>query len=205
MAYPILGDSTTDMDFAPVDLSADNPILGAGDIKSLADYVAQVQKETGCPYLHGGYLERRRLYQSDLFTADEVRDIHLGIDIWAPAGTEIYAPIDGVIHSFGYNDNGLDYGYTLIIAHEGYHTLYGHLSSEYHSAWSIGASVQAGQIIASLGDYDENGGWPPHLHFQKIISLDGNIGDYPGVCSAMEVDHYASNCPDPSDLLSFLH
>jgi hypothetical protein len=55
-----------------------------------------------------------------------------------------------------------------------------------------------GEIIGYIGDYNENGTWPPHLHFQIIEDLRNQIGDYPGVASEAESDFYLTNCPDPS-------
>ena len=46
-----------------------------------------------------------------------------------------------------------------------------------------------------------NGDYPPHLHFQIINDLQGNFGDYLGVCSANELDFYKENCPDPNLIL----
>jgi hypothetical protein len=48
-----------------------------------------------------------------------------------------------------------------------------------------------------LGTFEENGGWPPHLHFQIIRDMEGFLGDYPGVAKKSELDHYQNNCPDP--------
>src|SRR6056297_222755 len=46
----------------------------------------------------GGYGEDRFIYQrSPLFEGEkEPRSIHLGIDIWVPAGTPVYAPLEAV-------------------------------------------------------------------------------------------------------------
>src|SRR6186713_828858 len=65
-------------------------------------------------------------------TEEEPRRLHLAVDIWGPAGTIVYAPLDGKIHSFRYNDQHGDYGATIILQHQLsghiFHTLYGHLS-----------------------------------------------------------------------------
>ncbi|MNE29341.1 hypothetical protein D3C80_1228170 [compost metagenome] len=112
-----------------------------------------------------------------------------------------------MVHSFKNNDNFGDYGPTIILKHEiegfVFHSLYGHLSVESLNGLKEGMSVFGGQKIAELGDYTVNGGWPPHLHFQLIIDLEGNVGDYPGVCKLSEREKYLSNCPDPSLLLAF--
>jgi hypothetical protein len=60
-----------------------------------------------------------------------------------------------------------------------------------------GMPVAAGDLLCHLGNSDENGGWPPHLHFQLIRDLQGYRGDYPGVCAKRDVAFYAENCPDP--------
>ena len=81
------------------------------------------------------------------------------------------APLDGVVD--GVRDNGMerDYGPTVILRHEPaggpvFHTLYGHLGREILTTLQPGCQVARRQRIATIGALDENGGWPPHLHFQ---------------------------------------
>lgn len=160
----------------------------------------------------GGYDEHRTVYsRSKVFDSapgEEPRRLHLGIDIWGNAGTEVYAPLDGSIHSFAFNDNFGDYGATIILAHNinGYtfHSLYGHLSLQDLNGLTEGKTIKAGELIAHFGEPAENGHWPPHLHFQLIIDMEGNKGDYPGVCKFSERDSYLSNCPDPDLLLDVM-
>ena len=64
----------------------------------------------------------------------------------------------------------------------------------------MGLPVAAGQKLCHLGKTDENGGWPPHLHFQWIRDMQAFHGDYPGVCSQRDLSFYAENCPDPSKI-----
>ncbi len=47
----------------------------------------------------------------------------------------------------------------------------------------------------------ENGGWPPHLHFQVILDLFDEQGNYPGVCRASEWDVWRAICPNPNLIL----
>lgn len=154
----------------------------------------------------GGYLEKRNIYRDSAgFMDAEPRDIHLGIDIWLPAGTAVLAPLDGFVHSFANNPAYKDYGPTLILQHEvqgrAFHTLYGHLSLADLPQWKKGARVAAGGLIGHIGGRDENGGWPSHLHFQQILDMQGLEGDYPGVCAASQLDAYRNNCPDPRWML----
>src|ERR1700760_3682338 len=45
------------------------------------------------------------------------RRLHLGVDIWGPSGTKVMAPLDGILHSFAFNNNDSDYGATIILTH----------------------------------------------------------------------------------------
>jgi len=156
----------------------------------------------------GGYNEVRNLYsRSGLFKNDssEERNIHIGIDLWTNAGTSVLAALDGKIHSFENNIGLGNYGPTIILEHqfenEIFYTLYGHLSLESLQNISIGQPFKKGEKLAVLGNSVVNGDYAPHLHFQIIKDLDGNQGDYPGVCSKSKLDYYLQNCPDPNPLL----
>ena len=57
--------------------------------------------------------------------------------------------------------------------------------------------------IATLGNADENGHWPPHLHFQLMFDMEGKQGDYPGVAKFSEKEIWQKNIPDPGLILKF--
>ena len=157
----------------------------------------------------GGYDEERAIYSGPVFTTAEgaeARTIHLGIDIFAVAGTPVFAPLEGRIHSFQDNANPKDYGPTIIMAHAvtealTFYTLYGHLSRDSLDGLSVGQPVARGQEVARLGGAEVNGDWPPHLHFQVILDMQGKTGDYPGVFRKSEREQWKLICPDPSSLL----
>lgn len=158
----------------------------------------------------GGYDEDRALYDSDVFAAqspdDEPRTVHLALDIWAPSGTEVHAPLHGRVHSFQDNDNLKDYGPTIILEHMVtpdlvFWTLYGHLSRDILDDLYVGKDFAAGDVIATLGEPDENGGWAPHLHVQVILDIGDKIGDFPGVFRRRDRDYGRLLCPDPRPLL----
>ena len=158
----------------------------------------------------GGYDEYRTVYsRSPLFNGlkqeNEPRRLHLGIDIWGPAGTPVFAFLGGRVHSFAYNDSMGDYGATLILLHQldgfAFHTLYGHISLSDIEKITASQYVIRGQRIAHFGKPEENGHWPPHLHFQVIIDMELKQGDYPGVCKYSEKEKYLLNCPDPDLIL----
>lgn len=157
----------------------------------------------------GGYMEHRTLYarSAHFDQGEEPRRLHLGTDIWAPAGTPVYAPLMGTIHSFKDNDNFGDYGPTIILHHNldglELYTLYGHLNRTSLEGLYPGKPIARGEQIAEFGDMEENGHWPPHLHFQLMFDLQGWQGDYPGVCRYSEMEHYRANVPNPELILRF--
>ena len=118
------------------------------------------------------------------------------------------APLDGIVHSFAFNNNDSDYGATIILTHNldgvGFHTLYGHLSLNSLKNLYEGQKVTSGEVIAEFGMRFENGNWPPHLHFQLIADMQGWKGDYPGVCRFSERMQWLTNCPDPNIILKML-
>jgi peptidoglycan LD-endopeptidase LytH len=161
----------------------------------------------------GGYNEHRTVYsRSNVFDGanfdEEPRRLHLGIDIWGNAGTKVFAPLNGTVHSFAFNDQFGDYGATIILSHElngfSFHSLYGHLSLKDLNGLSEGKKINGGDLLAHFGQPKENGHWPPHLHFQLIIDMEGKKGDYPGVCKFSEREKYLNNCPDPDLLLGMM-
>lgn len=195
----------------------------------------------------GQYGEARVLYQSEHFVKeqpagegkpprpeDEPRTVHLGVDLEAPAGTPVHAPLAGVVHSVARNLHPLDYGPCVILRHtlrvtlkgasasdsEGevtvdvpFFTLYGHLSVDTlvgpdgSPRLREGQAIPAGGVVGWVGPEAVNGGWPPHLHFQVNTELGhgGWQGDYPGVCAAGDWPVYAALCPDPNLLLRCPH
>ncbi len=205
--FQIMGIDYVEEDYVSIDCSVRVPALqGVVDYDRLDDYVRSVKGQAAAKVAIGGYLEHRNLYgSSEHFQSGTSRDRHLGIDLWVDAGHPVYAPVSGHVHSYAYNDAHLDYGYTLIIEHrvgeKRCYTLYGHLSSEYHDRWQIGQPIHVGQQVATVGDQSENGGWVPHLHFQLIRDMGDQEGDYPGVCTAEDLEQYSANCPDPSFLI----
>lgn len=146
--------------------------------------------------------------RSELFgVTEEPRSLHLGIDIWGPAETKIYAPLGGMVHSFRFNNNHGDYGATIILQHQletiNFYILYGHLALKDIENLRVGQFLTRGEQFAHFGGPEENGNWPPHLHFQLILDMGIWEGDYPGVCKLSEADKYLKNSPDPGVILNF--
>lgn len=168
-------------------------------------YINKKLLDANAKYGIGGYNENRTVYRrSKVFDGSEPRRLHLGIDIWGKPYTKVMAPLNGIVHSFAFNNAFGDYGATIILTHnldgESFHTLYGHLSLNSIKNIQEGDVVRKGDVIAEFGIPFENGQWPPHLHFQIVKDLKGMKGDYPGVCALSEKEFYLSNCPD-TDLI----
>jgi murein DD-endopeptidase MepM/ murein hydrolase activator NlpD len=92
-------------------------------------------------------------------------EFHTGIDIRAPMGTPVCAPMAGTVIETGNAAGGSDrdriFGNYIIIRHNSeYTTLYGHLSQ---ILVRPGQRVTVGTVIGKSGDTGEATG--PHLHF----------------------------------------
>lgn len=197
--------------YIPLDLSVLNSDLGTLDISNPSvcqEYIDKVLNGNSSSVAYGGYLERRNLYSKSpgfVVKGEEERNIHLGIDLWAKAGTKVIAPLRGVVHSFKNNSVSGDYGPTIILRHEldgvQFYTLYGHLSIESLQGLYKNKEFRAGEVLATLGDTSINVNYAPHLHFQIIKEIGDFKGDYPGVCAQKDLHTYQKNCPDPNLLL----
>jgi murein DD-endopeptidase MepM/ murein hydrolase activator NlpD len=205
------------MDFTAANEELTGDIID--DTKKFSTYVNNKLKEAGAKFGIGGYAENRTVYSRSALFGDQVsakfgegvsaamepRRLHLGVDIWGPVGTPVYAFMGGMVHSVGFNNHFGDYGTTMILSHQidthSFYTLYGHISLKDIHKVESGKYVNRGEVIAHFGNTKENGNWPPHLHFQIIIDLELKEGDYPGVCRLSDKDFYLSNCPDPDLIL----
>lgn len=193
-------------DFTANNTELTNEILGDTDV--FAKWVEDAIAKSGARYGIGGYNEHRTIYsRSGHFDGlEEPRRLHLGVDVWGPAETAIYNFYDATVHSFKFNDNFGDYGATIILKYQlndlVFHALYGHLSLGSLSGLEVGQQIPAGKQFATFGVKEENGFWPPHLHFQLMFNMQGLEGDYPGVCQFSNRANYLRNCPDPALILA---
>ncbi len=107
--------------------------------------------------------------------ADSFGKEHDGLDLYAPQGTPIYAPANGVVQKVATNGYGYSY---LILAHKDeLYTVYGHLSEVLVEEEEI---VYIGKEIAKTGGTPGTPGagyftTGPHLHFE--VFRDGNFYD----------------------------
>ena len=197
-----------------MDLGVGSPELGNNENfneeQRFLRHIERMMEEAGVSAGAGGYGEVRPFYTTDAYLrmgndGPQWRSLHLGLDIWGAAGTPVYAPCEGKVHSFTDNAHERDYGPTIILEHEPedgprFFTLYGHLNRECLAGLHVGMPVSRGQQIAAFGKVSENGAWPPHLHFQVMLDTLGNEGDFPGVGFPEQWPTWKSICPNPEPL-----
>jgi 4-aminobutyrate aminotransferase-like enzyme/Ser/Thr protein kinase RdoA (MazF antagonist) len=128
-----------------------------------------------------------RLVDTVLDAAEEPATVHLGIDLFAAAGTPVAAPVggrvrrtkDGVTIEVGLLDLRLD---------------------GVSPAAGDGAEVSAGDPLGTVAARGPDG-LPPHVHVQRIVApgLDAPRAAPPSLSEA-----WRRLCPDPSPLLGLL-
>lgn len=157
------------------------------------------------PVWIGRYGEPRLFYTGPAFTGPtrtaNRRTVHLGLDLFAPAGSRLHAPLAGTIVSAAWGDAAQGYGGRVVLRHDtpagAVFTLWGHLSAAC-AALRPGTAIAAGQEFAQIAGPDENGGWVPHLHLQLAFA----DADWPGVGDPDTRDADLARFPNPAALLN---
>lgn len=185
--------------------------LGDPSIRSREDWAVAIDASgaSDTELTIGRYAEARALYDTkayaSVFNPADRRNVHLGLDLGVPAGTPVHAPLEGTVHSFRDNDIAGDYGPTIILEHRAdevpFYTLYGHLQRGSLDGLERGQPVGRARRIGWIGELHENGGWPPHLHFQIMTDMLGLEGNFYGVGEASKLALWKSICPDPDLIL----
>lgn len=211
----ILATPTPLEEAAVLDLSFDS-VTGGDDPtcfdEALAsDRIAAQLRDAGVDVALGRYAEPRPIYTDAAFGGprpnDARRTVHLGIDVFAPAGTAVTTPLPAVVHDVDVCEGHLDYGGLVVLRHEGpdgviFGTLYGHLDPASIEQLALGQRLEPGDAFAELGDKSVNGGWPPHLHLQLLAADPRGLPDVPrGVADPDDLAAHRLVYPDPSCLL----
>ncbi len=203
--------TTQKKDIHLLDLSVSSEWIGHekdfNDLHFFEYKINKLQREYPDKIIAGGYLEPRALYTSSAYdkvgnSGKESRTVHLGLDFWLPAGTPVYALLDGEVFIVVNDAGDKEYGGLIILKHRikniEFYTLYGHLSVKSALANRVGETIKKGQEIARLGAPPENGNWSPHLHFEVMLSMLDYVDDFPGVAYHRQIDVWKSICPDPN-------
>ncbi len=212
---PVTGHDPGRTPILVLDLSVGSPLVASNPADNAAEpfsrRVFDAIRDAGAAFGAGGYGEARLIYSAESYAGraatDERRTIHLGVDLTLPAGSPLYAPLDGVVH--GAEDGGrFDYGPVVVLRHEAagdppltFFTLYGHLDRASLARLTIGQTIRAGERFAALGAPPENGDWWPHVHVQVITDLLDVPCNFNGVAPASQRTTWLSLSPDPNLIL----
>lgn len=191
-----------------LDMSVEGHIFAGMDVRDQRECQRRIDRlmaEGSHSWGISSYLENREKLLADCpQMVEEQRFYHLGIDIIVPLGTPLHAPLAATIDASGYEAGEGNYGGYVLLRHqspdfETFYSMYGHLRRDTLPA--PGMSVDAGEIFAHIGDFNENGNWFYHTHLQ-IITEQGVVQGYrfKGYCSAADLALMGRLCPDPLPL-----
>ena len=187
----------------------------AGDPVAYWDWMQREMAAHDAVVAIGRYGEDRNVYAGDQFTTDapETRSVHTGIDLFVADGTPVHSMLPGTVETVVDNDLPFDYGPTVIVRHDAgdagpFWVLYGHLSRRTLSTVRPGQRVEAGEVIAFVGDHTVNGGWAPHVHIQIMTDLMadpdvGPDGNFEGAGEPSRMSVWRQIVPDADLLLRF--
>lgn len=157
--------------------------------------------------VYGEYAENRQGYDEEVFrgrredVAPGAREnsqmalVHQGLDFFSVAGTPVCSPVDAVVCGSGVRPAAGDYGGVIVLEftdpNEGRRlwVLLGHLAPSSVQMRVQGERIARGSWLGVLGEEQENGGYPPHVHVQvsTLRPREDAFGlDLPGVVSARE-------------------
>lgn len=198
---------TVAYDFSAASPDADQ--LASFDGAAFDRFCEERIRDAGADYGIGVYGEDRTVYRSDAFEMASSairRTIHLGIDLFAPDHEPVFAPLAGKVAFFHDDDVVNGFGPTVLLEHataEGdiFWTLYGHLSRRSCAKLAVGQTIARGEAFAEFGPRSENGGWPPHLHFQIVTDHLGLEARMHGVGVRQQWSVWREVSPDPSVVL----
>ncbi|MCC2650903.1 MAG: aminotransferase class III-fold pyridoxal phosphate-dependent enzyme [Microvirga sp.] len=191
--------------------SLDEPLAAASAAQDNAGAdraYAELERQLGFTLGLGPWGERRVIYTAPFFesvlAAGKRRNVHLGLDIFAPAGTEMFTPLAATVVAATINPEPQDYGGLILLEHEPepglrFWTLWGHLDHASIRERRVGERLDAGSFVARLGDYAENGGWVPHVHLQLTTVPYEDVSIIPGVGEETFVSVWEDLYPRPYD------
>jgi len=150
--------------------------------------------------ISGDRENRIDLYRQNENIMREGRTIHIGIDINAPAGTPLHAPVDCEVVHAEYESGAGNYGWFIVLkcqTDDGpLYLLFGHLAK--NNLARVGTKLRAGDVFGFIGDFDENGNWFHHTHFQVLTGRGLDEGwMYKALCTPEQLDTIDALCPSP--------
>ncbi|MGE0008046.1 MAG: aminotransferase class III-fold pyridoxal phosphate-dependent enzyme [Parvibaculaceae bacterium] len=190
---------------------ASHPLAKAAaamDVKACETEWQALRKANNAELGVGPWGEERAVYAGQMFQSRLVRDVrrthHLGLDIFAEAGTPVLAPLPGRVIDVVIEREPLGYGCAVLIEHEPepglrFLSLWGHLAHATADRIRKGRTLATGDEIGVLGHAAENGGWLPHLHLQLVAYATGDLAPIPGVGEEAYLDLWKKLYPPAYD------
>ena len=206
--YPVLGQEFAGGPmFFPLDDASD--VLRAEKTtkdgqKNLQLAIEKMMAENDSTWAISGYPEKRAELADYPLDIRENRPWHIGVDISAPKGTKLYAPLDSVVEEVGNETERGNYGGYIVLKHDVdgcvFYTIYGHLNFEKFP--QLGASLRAGDCFGEMGDMSQNGNWFYHVHMQVLTQRGFDEGwSQRGLCSEEQLVTIHELCPNPLFLI----
>lgn len=205
--FPLLGHELSGKPFI-LDMSPESTQTANLDLHDQSGIQAYIDSffAEGYTWGLGNYLENReRLLGIYPQMQQEQRYFHLGLDVIAPLGTELYCPLSGMVVQSTHEAGDGNYGGVVILEHTGsfetFYSLYGHLDTD--CLPSVGSEIFRGDTFARMGDFDHNGNWFYHTHLQVLTRsgwAEGWISK--GYCTAKQKSIIDRYCPSPLHLFA---
>jgi len=179
--------------------------------KELQTAIENMMAENDATWAISGYPEKRAQLADYTDEVRENRPWHIGVDVSAPAGTKLYAPLDSVVVIAevdvckdgvpGYKGG---YGGYVVLKHDVddcvFYTVYGHLNFE--KLPKIGTTLSAGDCFGEMGNMNQNGNWFYHVHMQVLTQCGFDEGwAQKGLCSEEQIAIIHELCPNPLFLI----
>lgn len=201
---------------AVLDLTPASPAVDPAQAAETLETAVRAALAGGTGVAVGRYREPRlpEVFPAPTAPREEPRTVTLGIEIFAPPGESVAAPLPGVVAGSG-PEAEAGRGFRVELRHRagavGFRTICRGLSRP-SAAVAAGAALGAGEPLGVLASPEENGGWPSHLHFMVVAEPEGEAppGSLPEPLGgrigptgrASDLAVLSALCPDPSPLLA---
>jgi Ser/Thr protein kinase RdoA (MazF antagonist) len=171
-----------------LDLGVASKLLQGGqwrDPRALRSLVASAQAQA--PAAVGAYSEARLMYTAP-DQPEETATVHLGLDVFLPAGAAVHAPVEGTIRAVTAATGEVIFSAGPVDIRLAGVT----------SAAPAGTHVKPGQLLATVAEPPATSLLPAHLHLQ-VVAIPGLQA--PGLTTSSSAAAWLSLCPDPTALL----
>jgi 4-aminobutyrate aminotransferase-like enzyme/Ser/Thr protein kinase RdoA (MazF antagonist) len=170
----------------PVDLSPEARVYAFGEWRTPEGLAAAVSVADG--HLAVGRYGEARMHRAGDPAERPPAAVHLGADVFAPAGEPVRSPLDGRLASRRSGRVTLD----VELGDAGACRL---VLDGVDPAADLADDVRAGSVVGTVAARDER---PSHVHVQLCLEP---IDDMPGWTTAAERDAWLGLCPNPSPLV----